>query len=56
MGLGLAVLRDGEVTDGGAELSDAWPMGIGGQAAEGVGLTAAGRTLKRMNLTDKDLF
>lgn len=40
MGLGLVMLRGGEVTDGGAELLDAWPIGLGGQAAERVGLTA----------------
>lgn len=40
VGLGLAVLRGGDVTDGGAELMDAWPMRLVGQVTDGVGLTA----------------
>lgn len=39
VGLGLALLRGGEVT-GGVVLTDTWPPGLGGQTAERAGLTA----------------
>lgn len=50
VGLGLAVLRGGEVTDGGAELIDAGPIGLGKQVTEGVGLTATEKK-ERINRT-----
>lgn len=34
------------MTDGGAELMDMWPIGLGGQVTERVGLTATERILK----------
>lgn len=47
VGLGLAVLRGGDVTMAGAELIDAGP--IGGQVTEGVGLKATERESSNTN-------
>lgn len=47
VGLGLAVLRGGDVTMAGAELIDAGP--IGGQVTEGVGLKATEREHSNTN-------